>query len=305
MAKKLRTVLSLFDGMSCGQIALKELGIEFDTYYASEIDKNAITNTQLNFPNTIQLGDIEKWREWDIDWSKVDLILAGSPCQGFSTAGKLKAFNDLRSKLFWVFSAILHHVEEINENVYFLLENVVLRYDWKGTISYDLGVEPLQINSSTLTAQERRRLYWTNIASVFNKNTRLFKTTIPQPQNKGLILRDVLDDDASNYYYYELFNNLPYQERENVRYYETKFAHSGIIPTPLAKATCLVCDHGHTGSSLFDGVGVRRFTIKEKRRLQGIPDWYHFVDGISYSAASNLLGNGWTVDVIKHILSYL
>lgn len=101
------TVLSLFDGMSCGQIALRELGVEVSIYYASEVDKHAIAQTQLNFPETIQLGDVEGWRSWDIDWSSINLLLAGSPCQGFSLAGKMLGHDDQRSRLFWVFVDIL------------------------------------------------------------------------------------------------------------------------------------------------------------------------------------------------------
>lgn len=99
-------VLSLFDGMSCGQIALRDMGVKIGRYYASEIDKHAIRQTQLNFPDTIQLGDVEKWREWQIDWASIDLLLAGSPCQGFSLAGKKKGLSDPRSRLFWVFAEI-------------------------------------------------------------------------------------------------------------------------------------------------------------------------------------------------------
>lgn len=124
---KLRTVLSLFDGISCGQVALQRAGIEFERYFASEIDKYAIQITQKNFPETIQLGDVNNWREWNIDWNSVDLIIGGSPCQGFSIAGKGLNFNDERSKLFFAYVAILKHVKELNPNVCFLFENVKMR----------------------------------------------------------------------------------------------------------------------------------------------------------------------------------
>ena len=120
MQKRMK-VLSLFDGMSCGQIALKQLGIIPEAYYASEIDKHAIKQTQLNFPDTIQLGNVTKWKEWDIDWKSIDLVLAGSPCQGFSFAGKQLAFDDPRSKLFFVFIDILNHIRSLNPDVLFLL----------------------------------------------------------------------------------------------------------------------------------------------------------------------------------------
>ena len=121
------TVLSLFDGMSCGQIALRELCVPIERYYASEIDKHAIAQTQLNFPDTIQLGDVEQWRTWDIDWESVDLLLAGSPCQGFSLAGKMLGHGDPRSRLYWVFLEILRHVQAVNPSVKYLLENVRMR----------------------------------------------------------------------------------------------------------------------------------------------------------------------------------
>src|ERR1035437_272209 len=120
-------VLSLFDGMSCGQIALKELGIIPGKYYASEIDKYAIAQTQLNFPNTIQLGSVTEWKDWDIDFKSIDLLCAGSPCQGFSFAGKQLAFDDPRSKLFFVFIEILNHIKKLNPDVKFLLENVDMK----------------------------------------------------------------------------------------------------------------------------------------------------------------------------------
>ena len=123
-------ILSLFDGMSCGQIALKECGVKVEKYYASEIDKFAIAQTQLNFPDTIQLGSITEWKSWDIEWNNINLILAGSPCQGFSFAGKQLNFQDEQSKLFFVFVDILNHVKKLNPDVKFLLENVNMKKEW-------------------------------------------------------------------------------------------------------------------------------------------------------------------------------
>ena len=155
-------VLSLFDGMSCGQIALKELGCAVK-YYASEIDKYAIKQTQLNFPNTIQLGDVNNWMGWNLDWSSIDLVLAGSPCQGFSFAGKQLAFDDPRSKLFFVFVEILNHIKKFNQDVKFLLENVNMKKSHLRVISEYVGVFPVNINSNLVSAQNRDRWYWTNI----------------------------------------------------------------------------------------------------------------------------------------------
>lgn len=194
-------VLSLFDGMSCGQIALKQLGVIPDVYYASEIDSHAIKQTQLNFPDTVQLGDVTKWREWNIDWKSLDLILAGSPCQGFSFAGKQLAFDDPRSKLFFVFIDILNHVRSFNPNVLFLLENVNMKKSHMRVISEYCGVFPVNINSNLVSAQNRDRWYWTNIRT---KQIGLFgelHSDIPQPEDKGILLRDILEEVADEKYY--------------------------------------------------------------------------------------------------------
>lgn len=177
------TVLSLFDGMSCGQIALNRAGIKVNKYYASEIDKPAITVTQHNYPDTIQLGDVTKWHEWDIDWSSVDLLIAGSPCQGFSFAGKQLNFDDDRSKLFFVFVDILNHIKQYNPNVKFLLENVRMKQEYKNTITDILGVYPVFINSSLVSAQNRPRLYWAN-------------WKITPPKDKGIMLKDILEQET-------------------------------------------------------------------------------------------------------------
>lgn len=194
-------VLSLFDGMSCGQIALKQLGIIPEKYYASEIDKHAIKQTQLNFPDTIQLGNVTKWKEWDIDWRSIDLILAGSPCQGFSFAGKQLAFDDPRSKLFFVFIDILNHIRSLNPDVLFLLENVNMKKSHMKIISEYCGVFPVNINSNLVSAQNRDRWYWTNIKT---KQVGLFGEVyvdITQPEDKGIFLRDILESEVDEKYY--------------------------------------------------------------------------------------------------------
>lgn len=194
-------VLSLFDGMSCGQIALKQIGIIPETYYASEIDKHAIRQTQLNFPNTVQLGDVTKWKEWDINWKSIDLLLAGSPCQGFSFAGKQLAFDDPRSKLFFVFIDILNHIRSFNPDVLFLLENVNMKRSHMQIISEFCGVFPVNINSNLVSAQNRDRWYWSNIRT---KQVGLFGevyTDIPQPEDKDILLRDILEEEVDEKYY--------------------------------------------------------------------------------------------------------
>lgn len=181
-------VLSLFDGMSCGRIALERAGIEVNKYYASELDKYAINVTQANWPNTIQLGDVTKWQEWDIDWSSIDLLIGGSPCQGFSFAGKQLAFDDPRSKLFFVYSDILTHIDNERDKagkkeVKFLLENVKMKKDYLEIISDHLGVKPVFINSALVSAQSRQRYYWAN-------------WEFGQPEDKSIVLADIIEIGA-------------------------------------------------------------------------------------------------------------
>ena len=175
-------VLSLFDGMSCGQIALNRIGIKPTNYYAAEVDKYAIKVTQANYPNTNQMGDVTKWREWDINWASIDLLIGGSPCQGFSFAGKQLAFDDPRSKLFFVYVDILNHIKSVNHKVKFMLENVRMKKEYLAIISEQLGVEPVFINSALVSAQNRQRYYWAN-------------WNIEQPEDKGILLADILEDD--------------------------------------------------------------------------------------------------------------
>lgn len=209
-------VLSLFDGMSCGQIALKELGAHVERYYASEVDKFAIAQTQLNFPKTIQLGDVR-----NIDARKlghVDLLLGGSPCQSFSFAGKragmstkeneeiytLDRYLELKqagfefegqSYLFWEYIRILHELRETNPNVFFLLENVEMGKKWEKVLSEAIGLQGVHINSALVSAQIRKRIYWTNIR-IAQTTGGDWITDIPQPEDKGILLRDILEDDA-------------------------------------------------------------------------------------------------------------
>lgn len=168
-------VLSLFDGMSCGQIALERAGIKVDNYFASEIDKYAIKVAQSNYPNTKHIGSVVNVKACDLP--PIDLLIGGSPCQGFSFAGKQLNFEDERSKLFFEFVRIL---KEVNPK-YFLLENVKMKKEYQAIISEQLGVEPIEINSSLVSAQNRKRLYWTNIPG------------IEQPEDKGIYLKDIIE----------------------------------------------------------------------------------------------------------------
>ena len=184
-------VLSLFNGMNTGRQALENVGIKVDKYYSSEIKTYAIELTQHHFPDTIQVGDVTKWREWDIDWKSIDLVLSGSPCQDLSAAGKRAGINGKKSSLFFTFVDILNHIQELNPKVLFLQENVgsASKLD-VGIMSRALGVYPVRINSKLVTAQLRDRYYWSNIRT---KETMFdIVTDIPQPKDKGIMFKDIL-----------------------------------------------------------------------------------------------------------------
>lgn len=172
-------VLSLFDGLSGAQLALQKLGIPVDKYVASEVDPYAIKVTQSNFPETIQAGDVQKYKVKE----HFDLITFGSPCQGFSFAGKNLNFDDPRSKLFFEAVRILEEAKAINPNIKFLMENVRMKKESEHVISKYLRVEPIAINSNIFSAQNRYRLYWTNL------------NVGELPQDKGIVLKDILEDD--------------------------------------------------------------------------------------------------------------
>lgn len=335
------TVLSLFDGISSGQVALERNGIPVSKYYASEIDKSAITITMKNYPNTIQLGDVVKWREWDIDWASVDLLIGGSPCQGFSYAGKQLNFNDPRSKLFFEYVDILNHLKKHNPNIKFLLENVKMKKEFESVITSYLGVEPVEINSNLLSAQNRRRLYWTN-----------WDFTIPE--DKGILLKDIVHEYKDNMTMEDLqdyivpFNNtLKILDKEvecsKIGYFG-KDSQANRVYSIHGKAVTLCGSAGggaakmgqylfgcltpnriekrqngqrfNDGSKfytltaqdkhgvLIDGY-IRKLTPIECERLQTLPDGFTECEGVSETQRYKALGNGWTVDVIAHILKAL
>ncbi len=376
-------VLSLFDGMSCGQIALNRAGIAYDTYYASEIDKHAITVTQANYPETVQLGDVKNWREWGIDWSSIGLIMGGSPCQGFSFAGKGLAFDDPRSKLFFVFHEILEFVRSLNPEVKFLLENVRMKKEYLSVITGALRVEPVFINSALVSAQNRQRFYWTN----------WFFTV---PEDRGVILSDIVQEifqhersfmkDKSNTIRVGGRNSPPgsrqswddvydYTDREKSYAIDANYWKGGdlnqyfnksrrqvifqrprgtnkggiraldgktpamtssrweqnnlISKTPVqinpykkaggwqprmhervfdlfGKSHSLTASCANTTNvpvnETFEKIGYRKLTPVECERLQTVPDDY--TNHVSNTQRYRMLGNGWTVDVIAHILSF-
>lgn len=265
-------VLSLFDGMSCGQLALNKKNIKYDNYFASEIDNHAIKATQFNYPNTIQLGDVTKINSKDLPI--ISLLLGGSPCQGFSFMGKQLNFDDPRSKLFFEYVRLLKELKP----KYFLLENVKMKKEYEKVISENLGCEPIKINSSLVSGQLRSRFYWTNIPNV----------TIPE--DKNIQFNDILEYGKSERKKSVTLLTTYCEGRSSpacVKHYLSKHVNQ-IVPDEKSLT------------------GYRILSVKEASRLQTVPDDYLIkVPGVSNNAKYKMLGNGWTVDVISHILSFI
>ena len=366
-------VLSLFDGMSCGRIALERLGIPVDNYYASEIDKYAIQVSQANYPDIIQVGDIT-----ELDLStlpKIDLVMGGSPCQGFSFAGKQLAFDDPRSALFFEF---VRCVKELKPK-YFLLENVRMKKEYLDVISEYMGVEPIMINSAIVSAQNRVRYYWTNIPE------------IEQPEQRGIVLRDILENDAEEPMYSNIYGgfgekkprehfnksvtiransgggsipniklkdfdkNLSKMTTKEGKAFALTASYNGAVawnsiekkqrsmipvfsedrinkfketlkenPQPSANGIIQLNNPSHSSSRVYspegksptlmagnsgggkepvkinDSVHWRKLTPLECERLQTVPD--NYTNHVSNTQRYKMLGNGWTIEVITHIL---
>ncbi len=360
------TVLSLFDGMSGAQIALERSGIKVRQYYASEVDIYAMRITQKNYPNTIQLGSVK-----DITvgctFPKIDLLIGGSPCQGFSVAGLKNNFNDERSKLFWEYVRILRQARAINPDIKFILENVRMKQEWQDIISLEMGVQPIKINSALVTAQNRVRLYWTNIENV------------NQPDDKGIMLSSIIHESESSHVdrdksvcldsnYHKGGGAKVYLEKsrrqvvfERVKEYIVPFDITlQILDKEVARGkigffrkdsqanrvyyvhgkAVTLCGEAGGGSAkmgmylmgcitpnrvnkrqngqrfndgqkfytltaqdqhgiLIEGY-IRKLTPVECERLQTVPDGY--TEGVSNTQRYKMLGNGYSVDVICHLL---
>ena len=279
-------VLSLFDGMSCGQIALDQLGVKVDNYYAAEIDKYAIEIAKKNYPNTIHLGDVTKIKGSDLP--QIDLLIGGSPCQGFSFAGKQLNFDDPRSALFFEFVRLL---KECNPK-YFLLENVRMKQEYEDVITNYLGVSPIKINSALVSAQNRVRLYWTNIPN------------ITQPEDRGLILKDILFGEKDELIYSEPYYVRYEKEEGCIGYVGKQPKQATRVYSTNGKSQCLTALGGGQGGKtglyeIHNTRTCRKPTPEECERLQTVPDGY--TKGVSNTQRYKMLGNGWTVEVIKHI----
>ena len=375
-------VLSLFDGMSCGRITLSELGIPVEKYYASEVDKFAIKVTMQNFPDTIQLGDVRELEVSRLD--KIDLIIGGSPCTNLSMSGKRKGLStkegmevlDLQtylelkengfefegqSYLFWEYMRIYHELIERGDNPKFFLENVEMGKKWESVFNETMGRKGIHINSALVSAQNRRRIYWTDIHD-----------DIPQPEDRGILLKDILEEDVDEKYFLsdkmieclkgrvktdndptcvamtacltpkrteygkqirkEYEAGIVKEQRKNIQQLEPRedgktnclttvqkdnliivsgtiraFGGKHFREIKSGKSCTLLARARNDGSSLpcvRIGTQIRRLTPTECARLQTVPEWYKW-DGISDTKRYKMLGNGWTIEIIKHIFKYL
>jgi site-specific DNA-cytosine methylase len=283
-------VVSLFNGMNTGRQALENVGIKVNKYYSSEIKPYAIELTQHHFPDTIQVGDVTKWKEWDIDWKSIDLILSGSPCQDLSAAGKRAGINGSRSSLFFVFIEILEHIKKLNPKVLFLQENVgsASKLD-VGIMSRALGVYPVRINSKLVTAQLRDRYYWNNIKT---KETMFdIVTDIPQPKDLRIMFKDIVTGGKvkrkkSKCLLAGLYNSFCYKDEKS------KEAQNYLISKEKFGVLLIYEDNY-----------IRTVNKIEMCRLQGFPDDY--CDILTTAKAGSLLGDGWTLPIIEHIFNFI
>ncbi len=276
-------ILSLFGGMDTGRVALDQLGIKVDKSYYSEIKPYAIKLTLHHHPDTISLGDINNWKDWDIDWN-IDIIFSGSPCQDLSIAGKRKGIEGERSSLFYIFVDILNHVRKFNPDVLFLQENVgsAPKLDI-GIMSRALGIYPVLINSNLLTAQNRSRYYWTNIRT---KQTMFDTVTdIPQPKDLKIFLKDIIESGEVEK---SKANAILESQSRHVVSQESMRKRSEV---------------GGFITVVKENYQLRKLSQTELERLQGFPD--NYTEILSYNHAASLLGDGWTLPVIKHILTFL
>lgn len=293
-------VLSLFDGMSCGQIALEKANIKVEKYFASEIKTHAISHTKIKYPNTIFLGDVRNIHYTDLGIeidnqiggmrvleTNIDLLIGGSPCKGISRLNqKQEGLKHKESILFWEYARILAEIRKSNSEVKFLLENTHGNKEATKIITETLEVEPISINSKLVSAQNRPRYYWTNIQG------------IKMPQDKGVTTEHIFDYGGEKVSPNRVKWLLSESGKKSVQKGYTKI-------NPYPKAGCITAN-GHkkwNENYLFkDGI-YRHLSIGELERLQTLPE--NYCEGLSYEAAVDLIGDGWTIDIIVHILKYL
>lgn len=278
-------VLSLFDGMSCGQIALNNLGIKVDNYFASEIKKHAIQCTLDNFPNTKHIGDVTKVKGEDLP--QIDLLIGGSPCQDFSRANAVRdGLKGMKSMLFYEYVRLLKETKP----KYFLLENVIMDDLGYSTISDLLGTEPVRLNGSKVSGALRDRLFWTNIGPEWFDLFGNRKCAIPQPKDKKITLQSVLDYG---------FTNKKKHNCLTLNCCSVRNKDSIINRLQTTGMTTVIYE-----DETFDlKKEIRYVNQNELERLHNIPEGY--TKNITYRQANDLIGDGWTVGIVEHIMSFL
>jgi len=275
-------VLSLFDGMSCGQIALERANVSVCRYFASEIEQQSIKVTQSNFPNTIQLGDIYQVNSNDLP--KIDLIIGGSPCQDISNLSKFKlGLDGNKSSLFYQYWRMWQETKP----KYFLLENVVGNKKAIRTITKLMGVRPIKISSNWVSAQNRMRYYWTNIP------------VNSVPEKKRIKLKDILEENVDEKYYQNDGWLKWWQKNSEFQLAKGYSTLNADIAACLTKRMYA----SWNGNFIQDKKGIRRLTPIECERLQTVPDKYTEAADDKYRY--EMLGNGWTVDIIAYILKHI
>jgi len=294
--KRKINVMSLFGGIECGRIALDRENIAINKYYSSEICKDAIKVADGNYSDIIQLGDITKWKEWDINLGSIDLLLAGFPCQSWSLAGKQKGILDERGKLVYCMINILSEIRKTNPNVKFLFENVKMKPEYLDFLNEKIGVYPIRFNSEDVSAGMRDRYYWTNIDNVK-----------PLPK-KNIKLSDVLDsgkvDREKSLCITKRYEGFSGSQSYLRRRYFGKSMGQAVFENcePIEQREMWKADDRKE----YDTLGIiRSLTTRECEKIQTLPIGY--VENIigDNMKAKGIIGNGWTVDVIAHIFSFL
>jgi len=290
-------VVSLFGGIECGRIALDRENIIVDKYYSSEICKDAIEVADGNYNDIIQLGDVTKWEEWDIDWSSIDLLLAGFPCQSWSLAGKQKGLSDERGQLVYSMTGILSRIKSLNPDIIFLFENVKMKPEYLELLNEEIGVYPLRINSKLLSAGLRDRYYWTNIKGV------------EQPKDLGLKLADILEsgktDREKSLCITKRYEGFSGSQSYLRRRYFGKSVGQAVFEycEPTDQKEMWKLDDRKEYPK--EQGTIRSLTTLECERIQTLPEGY--VSNVigDNMKAKGIIGNGWTVDIIAHIFKGL
>lgn len=308
-------VLSLFDGKSSGFTAMELAGIPVTEYYSSEVDKHAIKVSDAIHPNQIRLGDVTNWREWDIDWESIDLILGGFPCQAWSVAGKQMGDKDERGMLFWTMLDIMKHVRKHNSKAHFLIENVKMKKEFEEYITFHMNeavgdVHKILINSKLVSAQNRERYYWTSFS-------------VTQPEDEGILLYLILDELPDCHIGVRVREkskclrvggrNSPFGSNQEWDSPFQRVSKKGKVKKGIDKASCLTGGANSGGNHsdmdiIHSPEFTRRYSTRECFRLQSVPE--HYIDkiiscGVSNTQLYKIAGNGWTDEVIAHILRHI